>query len=195
MSSKHIINIQFIGRDQGPDIAYRRRGNGHSPFHPKCLSYHRRRNHCRFWQDGRSLMHQIHNAGQNDIVDAKGSIVLPCWCDSHTHLVFAGSREDEFVDKIRGQTYAEINAAGGGILNSSKKLNDATEDQLFTKPGNALEEMSRLGTGAIEIKSGYGLTVEGELKMLRVIRKLKEKSKLTIKVNFSGRTYLPRSLP
>jgi imidazolonepropionase len=119
-------------------------------------------------------------------IDASAQFVLPCWCDSHTHLVFAGSRENEFVDKIKGLTYAEIAAKGGGILNSAKKLNETSEDTLFNEAWKRLEEVSRLGTGAIEIKSGYGLTVKGELKMLRVIKKLKEKSSLCIKSTFLG---------
>ncbi len=120
------------------------------------------------------------------IIDANGSFVLPAWCDSHTHLVFAGSRENEFVDKINGLSYADIAAKGGGILNSAKKLNDATEDELFNAAWKKLAEVSKLGTGAIEIKSGYGLTLAGELKMLRVIKKLKEKSVLAIKTTFLG---------
>ncbi|MEP7231457.1 MAG: imidazolonepropionase [Ginsengibacter sp.] len=115
-----------------------------------------------------------------------GTMVLPAWCDSHTHLVFAASREDEFVDKIRGMSYAEIASKGGGILNSAKRLNDTSEDVLFNEAWKRLEELSRLGTGAIEIKSGYGLSLDGELKMLRVIRKLKEKSNVTIKSTFLG---------
>ncbi len=120
------------------------------------------------------------------IIDAAGQIVLPTWCDSHTHLVFAKSREEEFVDKIKGATYAEIAAKGGGILNSAGKLNNATEDELFSSAWERLQEVSKMGTGAIEIKSGYGLTVEGELKMLRVIKRLKEKSNLSIKSTFLG---------
>lgn len=119
-------------------------------------------------------------------IDASGQFILPAWCDSHTHLVFAASREEEFIDKIKGLSYAEIAAKGGGILNSAKKLNAATEDELFNLAWKRLEEVSKLGTGAIEIKSGYGLTVEGELKMLRVIKKLKERSKLSIKSTFLG---------
>jgi imidazolonepropionase len=119
-------------------------------------------------------------------IDAAGQFVLPAWCDSHTHIVFAKSREEEFVDKIKGATYAEIAAKGGGILNSANKLNAASEDELFNSAWKRLEELSKLGTGAIEIKSGYGLTVEGELKMLRVIKKLKEKSNLSIKSTFLG---------
>ncbi len=120
------------------------------------------------------------------IIDAGGQLILPAWCDSHTHLVFAASREEEFVDKIKGLSYADIAAKGGGILNSAHKLNAATEDELFNLAWKRLEEVSKLGTGAIEIKSGYGLTIEGELKMLRVIKKLKEKSKLSIKATFLG---------
>jgi imidazolonepropionase len=119
-------------------------------------------------------------------IDVSGQMVLPCWCDSHTHLVFASSREEEFVDKIKGMSYAEIAARGGGILNSARKLNDTSEDQLFSNAWKRLEEVSKLGTGAIEIKSGYGLTIEGELKMLRVIKKLKERSALSIKATFLG---------
>jgi imidazolonepropionase len=125
-------------------------------------------------------------------IDAGGRFVLPAWCDSHTHLVYAGSREAEFVDKLRGLSYAEIAARGGGILNSALQLADATEDALFNAAWQRLQELSRLGTGAVEIKSGYGLTVEGELKMLRVIKKLKEKSQLSIKATFLGaHTYPP----
>ena len=118
--------------------------------------------------------------------DASGQFVLPCWCDSHTHLVFAASREEEFVDKIKGLSYAEIAAKGGGILNSASKMQAASEDDLFRLAWKRLDELARLGTGAIEIKSGYGLTVESELKMLRVIKKLKEKSSLCIKSTFLG---------
>jgi imidazolonepropionase len=126
------------------------------------------------------------------VIDATGQFVLPAWCDSHTHLVFAGSRESEFVDKIKGLSYAEINARGGGILHSARKLSEASEDALFMDAWNRIQELARLGTGAIEIKSGYGLTVEGELKMLRVIKKLKERSNLSIKATFLGaHTYPP----
>lgn len=120
------------------------------------------------------------------IIDAQGRFVLPAWCDSHTHIVFAASREEEFIDKIKGLSYAEIAAKGGGILNSAHKLNLTSEEELFNHAWQRLEELSKLGTGAIEIKSGYGLTVEGELKMLRVIKKLKERSSLSIKATFLG---------
>jgi imidazolonepropionase len=124
-------------------------------------------------------------------IDASGKIVLPAWCDSHTHLVFAGSREEEFVDKIRGLSYADIAARGGGILNSAKKLNETSEDELFRQASKRLNEAALLGTANIEIKSGYGLTVEGELKMLRVIRRLKNTSRITVKSTFLGAHAIP----
>ena len=119
-------------------------------------------------------------------IDASGQFILPCWCDSHTHLVFAASREEEFVDKIKGMSYEEIAAKGGGILNSAKKLNTMSEDELFDVSLKKLNEVIKLGTGAIEIKSGYGLSVEGELKMLRVTKRLKETSPIPIKATFLG---------
>jgi imidazolonepropionase len=129
----------------------------------------------------------------SEVFNAAGRLVLPAWCDSHTHLVFAAPREEEFVDKIKGLTYAEIAARGGGILNSAAKLNQMNEDQLFDLAWKRLEEIMHQGTGAVEIKSGYGLTVEGELKMLRVIKKLKQRSPLTIKSTFLGaHTYPPQ---
>ncbi len=134
---------------------------------------------------------QTINHKSQTIHDASGQFILPAWCDSHTHLVFAASRENEFIDKINGLSYAAIAAKGGGILNSAKKLHETTEDELFNLAWKRLEEVSKLGTGAIEIKSGYGLTVEGELKMLRVIKKLKEKSNLLIKATFLGAHTFP----
>src|SRR6187399_2354292 len=119
-------------------------------------------------------------------IDATGQFILPCWCDSHTHLVFAASREEEFVDKIQGMSYEEIAAKGGGILNSAKKLNAMNEDELFDVSLRRLNEVIKLGTGAIEIKSGYGLSVEGELKMLRVIKRLKDVSPIPVKATFLG---------
>lgn len=118
--------------------------------------------------------------------DAVGRLVLPAWADSHTHLVFAGSRESEFVDKIQGLSYAAIHARGGGILNSARRIAETPEEVLFTEAWQRLQELTGTGTGAVEIKSGYGLTVEGELKMLRVIKKLKQRSKLSIKATFLG---------
>lgn len=125
------------------------------------------------------------------VVNLKGQIVLPCWCDSHTHIVFSGSRENEFVDKIKGLSYAEIAARGGGILNSARKLNETSEEELYRQSYKRLQEVQRLGTGALEIKSGYGLTLEGELKMLRVIRRLKQDSGMLIKSTFLGAHTLP----
>jgi imidazolonepropionase len=124
--------------------------------------------------------------GQPKIIDATKSYILPCWCDSHTHLVFAASREEEFVDKIKGLSYVDIAAKGGGILNSASKLNLMSEDELFDRSSNRLNEIIKLGTGAVEIKSGYGLSVEGELKMLRVIQRLKQQSSIQIKSTFLG---------
>ena len=127
-----------------------------------------------------------------DEIDAAGQMVLPCWCDSHTHLVFASSREEEFVDKIKGLSYAEIAAKGGGILNSARKLNEMSESQLLRLAWARLNEVINHGTGAIEIKSGYGLSVEGELKMLRVIKRLKETAPIPVKATFLGaHTYPP----
>lgn len=124
-------------------------------------------------------------------IDAAGKMILPSWCDSHTHIVFAGSRENEFVDKIKGLTYADIAAKGGGILNSARKLNETSEDELFNQSYARLQDLIKLGTGAIEIKSGYGLTKEGELKMLRVIRRLKKTTGLPIKASFLGAHSIP----
>ncbi|MFN0083331.1 MAG: imidazolonepropionase [Ferruginibacter sp.] len=125
-----------------------------------------------------------------NVIDVIGQFVMPCWCDSHTHTVFAGSRENEFVDKINGLSYAEIAEKGGGILNSAKKLNATSEDELYDAALVRLHELSRLGTGTIEIKSGYGLSVGGEIKMLRVIKRLKENSDLLIKSTFlAAHTY------
>ena len=121
-----------------------------------------------------------------DIIDGSGRMVLPTWCDSHTHLVFATSREEEFEMRLKGKSYQEIAEAGGGILNSAKKLQNTSEDELFESAWERLNEVIKMGTGAIEIKSGYGLSVEGELKMLRVIQRLKEKSPIPIKANFLG---------
>ncbi|MDB5229452.1 MAG: hypothetical protein JWN76_257 [Chitinophagaceae bacterium] len=122
----------------------------------------------------------------DEVYDAAGQFVLPCWCDSHTHLVFAGSRESEFVDKIKGLSYADIAARGGGILNSAKKLQEMPEEELLELAEKRLNEIIRFGTGAVEIKSGYGLTVEAELKMLRVINELKAISPVPVKATFLG---------
>ncbi|MGC8865367.1 MAG: imidazolonepropionase [Bacteroidales bacterium] len=125
------------------------------------------------------------------ILDAGGGSVFPAFCDSHTHLVYAGSREKEYVDKIRGLSYEEIFQRGGGILNSARRLHEASEQQLIDEALPRLEEIRRYGTGAVEIKSGYGLTTEDELKILRVIRRLKEISPLAIKATFLGAHAVP----
>jgi imidazolonepropionase len=124
-------------------------------------------------------------------IDASGRIVFPSFCDSHTHLVYAGSRELEYVDKIKGLSYEEIAKRGGGILNSAKRLHNTSETELIAQALERLEEITWLGTGAVEIKSGYGLNTEDELKMLRVIRSLKELSPLTIKATFLGAHAIP----
>lgn len=126
-----------------------------------------------------------------EILDATGRMVFPCWCDSHTHLVFAASREEEFVDRIRGLSYEEIARRGGGILNSARRLQQTSEDELFESALERLHEVIGYGTGAIEIKSGYGLTVESEMKMLRVIRRLKAVSPIPVKATFLGAHAVP----
>mgnify|MGYP001458768423 FL=1 len=125
------------------------------------------------------------------IIDAKGKMVLPSWCDSHTHLVYADNRESEFEDRINGLSYKEIADNGGGILNSAKKIHAISEDALYQKSKTRLEEIIRLGTGAVEIKSGYGLTKKSELKMLRVIKKLRDNHPIEIKATFLGAHAVP----
>ncbi|PQJ77923.1 imidazolonepropionase [Polaribacter porphyrae] len=124
-------------------------------------------------------------------IDCTGKMIFPTWVDSHTHIVFAGNREQEFVDRINGFSYEEIANKGGGILNSAKKLQATSFDDLYQQSAKRLEEVIALGTGAIEIKSGYGLTVEAELKMLRVIKKLKENYNIPIKTTFLGAHAIP----
>lgn len=130
-----------------------------------------------------------HEAGET--IDASGRLVLPCYCDSHTHLVFADTRENEFIYKIQGLTYEAIAAKGGGILNSARKLRDMPGELLLEKALQRIEEITRYGTGAVEIKSGYGLSYEGELKMLRVIKKLKSLSPIPVKASFLGAHAIP----
>lgn len=124
-------------------------------------------------------------------IDATGKMVFPCWCDSHTHLVYPQSREIEYIDKIKGLSYEEIAKRGGGILNSAKRMHETSEDELVESALKRLEEITIYGTGAVEIKSGYGLNSEDEFKMLRVIRRLKEISPLTIKATFLGAHAVP----
>jgi imidazolonepropionase len=124
-------------------------------------------------------------------IDAAGRMILPSWCDSHTHLVYSGNREDEFVARINGLSYAEIAENGGGILNSAKKLQETSEEDLYNESKIRLEEIIQLGTGAVEIKSGYGLTKDAELKMLRVIKRLKENYSVAMKATFLGAHAIP----
>ena len=128
---------------------------------------------------------------KGDIIDAAGKMVFPSFCDSHTHLVYAGSREIEYGDKIRGLSYEEIAKRGGGILNSAKLLHNTSEDSLYDQALHRIKEIIGFGTGAVEIKSGYGLTVEDEIKMLRVIKRLKETTPITIKSTFLGAHAVP----
>ena len=128
------------------------------------------------------------------VIDARGAMLFPAFCDSHTHIVYAGSREQEFEDKIRGLSYAEIAARGGGILNSADRLHECSEDELFAQSMLRVREMMAKGTGAIEIKSGYGLNTEDELKMLRVIRRIKEAVPAEIRATFLGAHAVPRGM-
>jgi imidazolonepropionase len=134
---------------------------------------------------------EIGSSSDIEIIDAEGCFVLPAFCDSHTHTVFAKTREEEFVDRIHGMSYEEIALKGGGILNSAAKLADMSEDELFNSAQERIQKMIACGTGAIEIKSGYGLSVAAELKMLRVIKKLKATNKIEIKATFLGAHAFP----
>jgi imidazolonepropionase len=136
-------------------------------------------------------MEDCPSLSEAELIDAVGRIVLPTWVDSHTHIVYAGNRIQEFVDRINGLTYEEIANRGGGILNSAKRLNETSEDDLYEQSKARLEEIMQQGTGAVEIKSGYGLTAEGELKMLRVIKRLKENYSIAIKATFLGAHAFP----
>lgn len=137
------------------------------------------------------MMSDLHEQNYDDIIDASDKIVMPAFCDSHTHLVYAGSREMEYNDKIKGLSYEEIAKRGGGILNSSKLLQQTTEEELYNQSIKRIEEIIRMGTGAVEIKSGYGLTIDAELKMLRVIKRIKETSPIIVKSNFLGAHSVP----
>ncbi len=137
-------------------------------------------------------MDECPNLKVDEIIDATGKMILPSWCDSHTHIVYAGNREGEFVDRINGMSYEEIANRGGGILNSAKKLQETSEDNLYEQSKVRLEEVIMLGTGAVEIKSGYGLAVDAELKMLRVIKRLKENYPIEIKATFLGAHAVPK---
>lgn len=136
-------------------------------------------------------MSNFQNQSTIETIDCTGQLILPTWYDSHTHIVYAGNREQEFVDRINGLTYEEIANNGGGILNSAKKLQEISEEELYKQSAERLDEVIKLGTGGIEIKSGYGLTVNAELKMLRTIKKLKENYNIPIKATFLGAHAVP----
>lgn len=136
-------------------------------------------------------MNELPHLNVDKTIDASGKILLPTWCDSHTHIVYAGNRVQEFADRINGLTYEEIAANGGGILNSAKELQQTSEEELYTQSAQRIEEVMKLGTGAIEIKSGYGLTKEAELKMLRVIKNLNDNYPIAIKATFLSAHALP----
>jgi imidazolonepropionase len=136
-------------------------------------------------------MSRLNNYDADRVIDAHDQIIMPAWCDSHTHIVYAGNREEEFVDRIRGLSYEDIAARGGGILNSAKRVQDSTEQELFEQSSQRLEEIMKLGTGAVEIKSGYGLTPESEIKMLRVIKSLSGSYPISIKATFLGAHAIP----
>lgn len=138
-------------------------------------------------------MDDIQNLEADKIIDASGKIVLPTWCDSHTHIVYAGNREQEFVDRINGLSYEDIANRGGGILNSAEKLQNTTEEDLYQQSAKRLKNVIKLGTGAIEIKSGYGLTLEAELKMLRVIKRLKKEFPVKVRATLLAAHAVPKA--
>ena len=137
------------------------------------------------------IMDELPNFKVDQTINCSGKIVLPTWCDSHTHIVYAGNREQEFVDRIKGRSYQEIAANGGGIINSAKKLQASSEEDLLQQSEERLIEVMRLGTGAIEIKSGYGLTLDAELKMLRVAKRLGQKYPIKVTTTFLGAHAVP----
>jgi len=137
-------------------------------------------------------MDDIQNLDADEIIDASGKIVLPTWCDSHTHIVYAGNREQEFVDRINGLSYEDIATRGGGILNSAEKLQNTSEEDLYLQSSERLKNVIKLGTGAIEIKSGYGLTIAAELKMLRVIKRLKKEFPIKVRATLLAAHAIPK---
>lgn len=136
-------------------------------------------------------MEDLQSISVDETIDASGQIVMPTWCDSHTHIVYAGNREQEFVDRINGLSYEEIANRGGGILNSAEKLQNTSEEDLYLQSIERVKNVIQLGTGALEIKSGYGLTTEAELKMLRVIKRIREAFPIPVKATFLGAHALP----
>lgn len=141
---------------------------------------------------GFGSMNELPKINANEVIDVSGKMILPTWCDSHTHIVFAENREQEFVDRINGISYQEIANRGGGILNSALKLQATSEEELYEQATSRIASVIRLGTGALEIKSGYGLTVDAELKILRVIQQLKKHYSIPIKATFLGAHAIPK---
>ena len=143
-----------------------------------------------FVKDGKikdfGKMQDLKEINTDQVIDAKDRMVLPSWCDSHTHIVFAGNRSKEFIDRIKGLSYEEIASRGGGILNSAKLLQNTSKEDLYNQSNMRINSVIRQGTGAIEIKSGYGLSFESELKMLQVIKQIKDSSKMQVKSTFLG---------
>ena len=143
-----------------------------------------------FVKDGKindfGKMQELKKINTDQVIDAKDRMVLPSWCDSHTHIIFAGDRSKEFIDRIKGLSYEEIAARGGGILNSAKLLQNTSKEDLYNQSNMRINSVIRQGTGAIEIKSGYGLSFESELKMLQVIKQIKDSSKMQVKSTFLG---------
>ena len=137
------------------------------------------------------LMEEYTSNDHDEIIDATDRLVLPTWCDSHSHVVYAGNRSQEFVDRINGLSYEQIAKRGGGILNSAKTLQNTSEDELFEQSLNRVQNLTQLGTGALEIKSGYGLTTDAELKMLRAVKKIAQETNLKIKSTFLGAHAVP----
>ena len=138
-------------------------------------------------------MSEISKIDNVETIDAKNKIVLPCWCDSHTHSVYTGNRSDEYLQRIKGVSYQEIAINGGGILKSSRQINSISEDELFFESKNRIEKLIKYGTGSLEIKTGYGLCYDGELKMLKVIKRLKESLPIQIKSTFLGAHAIPKN--
>ena len=138
-------------------------------------------------------MSEIPKINNIETIDAKNKIVLPCWCDSHSHSVYTGNRSDEYLQRIKGVSYQEIADNGGGILKSSRQINSITEDELFFESKNRIEKLIEYGTGSLEIKTGYGLSYNGELKMLKVIKRLKESLPIQIKSTFLGAHAIPKN--
>jgi imidazolonepropionase len=136
-------------------------------------------------------MEELEKRETDTVIDIRGKMILPAWCDAHTHIVYAGNRETEFVDRINGLSYEEIASRGGGILNSARKLQDTSEEELYEQSAQRLREIMRLGTGSVEIKSGYGLTTEAEIKMLRVIKRLSDNFPASVKATFLGAHAFP----